>query len=179
MGGGWAAWSPDSRWLYHAPPKNTEGGFDIRKVSTDGATAVEVRKDSQRPAVAADGTFYYAVELANVNGTADLEILKARPETGPSTPLLRISSARLPSWIMPQPVLSPDGNWLAMPLADGPSSNIWIQPTAGGAMCRITDFGRQATFITRRVSWSPDGKSIYAAVGKGEADIVLLNNLLP
>jgi hypothetical protein len=165
--------------LYHALPKNTEGGFDIRKVSTDGATAVEVRKDAQRPAVAADGTFYYAVELANVNGTADLEILKARPETGPSTPLLRISSARLPSWIMPQPVLSPDGNWLAMPLADGPSSNIWIQPTAGGAMRRITDFGRQATFITRRVSWSPDGKSIYAAVGKGEADIVLLNNLLP
>ena len=179
VGGGWAAWSPDSRWLYHAPPKNTEGGFDIRKVSTDGATAVEVRKDSQRPAVAADGTFYYAVELANVNGTADLEILKARPETGPATPLLRISSARLPSWIMPQPVLSPDGNWLAMPLGDGPSSNIWIQPTAAGAMRRITDFGRQATFITRRVSWSPDGKSIYAAVGKGEADIVLLNNLLP
>jgi hypothetical protein len=45
-------------------------------------------------------------------------------------------------------------------------------------MCRITDFGRQATFITRRVSWSSNGHSIYAAVGKGEADVVLLRNLM-
>ncbi len=36
-----------------------------------------------------------------------------------------------------------------------------------------------ATFITRRVSWSSDGHSIYAAVGKGEADIVLLSNVKP
>jgi len=178
VGGGWAAWSPDSRWLYFAEP-STDGGFEIKKISPDGATAIDVRKDSQRPAVAPDGTLYYAVELANVNGTADLEIFKAHPENGPSAPLLRISSARLPPWIMTQSVLSPDGNWLAMPLADGPSSNIWTQPTSGGPMRRITDFGRQATFITRRVSWSADGRSIYAAVGKGEADIVLLNNLLP
>jgi len=46
-------------------------------------------------------------------------------------------------------------------------------------MRRITDFGHQATFVTRRVSWSSDGHSIYAAVGKGEADIVLLSNLRP
>jgi len=46
-------------------------------------------------------------------------------------------------------------------------------------MRRITDFGRQATFITRRVSWSSDGHSIYAAVGKGEADIMLFSNLKP
>jgi glucose/arabinose dehydrogenase len=46
-------------------------------------------------------------------------------------------------------------------------------------MRRITDFGHQATFITRRISWSSDGRSLYAAVGKGEADIVLLSNLKP
>ena len=179
VGGGWAAWSPDSKWLYYAPPKNTEGAFDIKKASSDGGPEIDVRKDAQRPAVAADGTFYYAVELANVNGTADLEIFKAHPENGPANTLQRISGARLPSWIMPQPILSPDGNWLAMPLADGPTCNIWVQPTSGGPMRRITDFGRQATFITRRVSWSSDGKSIYAAVGKGESDIVQLSNLLP
>ena len=78
-----------------------------------------------------------------------------------------------------QPVLSPDGKWLAMLLLDGPVTNIWAQPTNGGAMRRITDFGTQATFIARRVSWSSDGKSIYAAVGKGEADIVLVSNLAP
>jgi eukaryotic-like serine/threonine-protein kinase len=178
VGGGYAAWSPDSRWLYFAEP-DADGKFIIKKISIDGTGPIEVRRDTQRPAIAADGTLYYSVELANVNGTADLEILKARPENGSGAPLLRISSARLPSWIMTHPVLSPDGKWLAMPLADGPSSNIWLQPTEGGPMRRVTDFGREATFITRRVSWSPDGKSIFAAVGKGEADIVLLNNLLP
>jgi Tol biopolymer transport system component len=78
-----------------------------------------------------------------------------------------------------QPVLSPDDKWLAVVVADGPTTNIWAQPTAGGEMRQITDFGHQATFIARRVSWSGDGKSIYAAVGKGEADIVLLSNLAP
>jgi hypothetical protein len=29
------------------------------------------------------------------------------------------------------------------------------------------------------VSWSSDGHSIYAAVGQGEADIVLLSNMKP
>jgi Tol biopolymer transport system component len=76
-----------------------------------------------------------------------------------------------------QPVISPDGKWLAVLLTDGPTTNIWAQPTSGSPMRRITDFGRQAVFITRRVSWSTDGHSVYAAVGKGEADIVLLTNL--
>jgi Tol biopolymer transport system component len=91
--------------------------------------------------------------------------------------LARISGSRL-SRLM-QPVLSPDGKWLAALLTDGPITNIWAQPTAGGSMRRVTDFGRQATFIARRVSWSSDGHSIYAAVGKGEADIVLLSNIEP
>jgi tricorn protease-like protein len=93
--------------------------------------------------------------------------------------LARISGSRLSSWLLMQPVLSPDGKWLAAPLNDGPTTDIWAQPTSGGPMRRITDFGRQATFITRRVSWSSDGHSIYAAVGKGEADIVLLSNIRP
>jgi len=85
----------------------------------------------------------------------------------------------LSSWLLMQPVLSPDGKWLAVLLTDGPTTDIWAQPAAEGPMRRITDFGRQATFITRRVSWSSDGHSIYAALGKGEADIVLLSNLKP
>ena len=46
-------------------------------------------------------------------------------------------------------------------------------------MHRITDFGNESTLIARRVSWSSDGHSIYAAVGKSEADIVLLSKLVP
>jgi hypothetical protein len=46
-------------------------------------------------------------------------------------------------------------------------------------MRRITDFGDRATFMTRRVSWSPDGRYIYAAVSEGDADIVSLDGLRP
>jgi hypothetical protein len=33
-------------------------------------------------------------------------------------------------------------------------------------------------FIARRVSWSSDGRSILAAVGEGDTDIVLLEELV-
>jgi Tol biopolymer transport system component len=108
-----------------------------------------------------------------------MEILVANQESGQARKLARISGSRLSSWLLMQPVLSPDGKWLALLLTDGPTTDIWVQPTVGGSMRRITDFDRQATFITRRVSWSSDGHSIYAAVGKGEADIVLLSNVKP
>jgi Tol biopolymer transport system component len=112
--------------------------------------------------------------------TTDRRIWKfgfARPENGESHALTRLPGA-LQQTLLFQPTLSPDCKWLSLLLTDGGTTNIWAQPTAGGAMRQITDFGNQATFIARRISWSADGHSIYAAVGKGEADIVLLNNLL-
>lgn len=175
-GGGWATWSPDSKWLYFSAPVGRQ--FSLYKRSMQGETLL-VRDRATRPQVAADGTLYYAVELANVNGASDMEILKAKPETGAPQELARIPGSRLPSWLMMQPVLSPDDKWLALLLTDGATTNIWTQPTSGGPMRRITDFGTQATFIARRVSWSSDGRFIYAAVGRGEADIVLLNNVVP
>ncbi len=176
-GGGWACWSPDSRWIYFSPPG--ENGFRIAKASPAGGPNLSVRPEGQKPAVDASGRLFFVQNLPALNGLSDMEILVADPDTGPAKKLARISGSRLSSWLLMQPVLSPDGRWLAALLTDGPATDIWIQPTAGGSMRRITDFGRQATFITRRVSWSSDGHSIYAAVGQGEADIVLLSNLKP
>jgi hypothetical protein len=34
-------------------------------------------------------------------------------------------------------------------------------------------------FIARRVSWSADSRFILAAVGEGDADVVLLSGLVP
>jgi hypothetical protein len=45
-------------------------------------------------------------------------------------------------------------------------------------MKQVTDFGARPIFITRRVEWSPDGRSILAAVGEGDADVVLLDGLM-
>jgi len=176
-GGGWACWSPDGRWLYVSPP--TTKGFRIDKLHPDGSDFRIVRVDGRGPAAAADGTLYYVLTLAGVNGISDMEIRVANPEDGPSKVLTRIPGSRLSPSLLMQPVLSPDGKSLAILLMDGPTTNIWSLSTERGELRAVTDFGHQATFIARRVSWSPDGKSIYAAVGKGEADIVLLSNLRP
>jgi eukaryotic-like serine/threonine-protein kinase len=176
-GGGWACWSPDGKWLYVSPP--TSKGFRIDKVHPDGTDIRTVRMDGRGPAVAADGTLYYVLTLAGVNGVSDMEIRVAKPDEGPSKVLTRIPGSRLSPSLLMQPVLSPDGKFLAVLLMDGPTTNVWMLSTADGSLKPVTDFAHQATFIARRVSWSPDGKSIYAAVGKGEADIVLLSNLRP
>jgi Tol biopolymer transport system component len=174
-GGGWACWSPDGKWLYLSPP--TARGFRIDKLRADGTDLRTAQPDGRGPAVAADGTLYYVVTLAGVNGISDMEIHVANPDNGPSKILTRIPGSRLSSSLLMQPVLSPDGKFLAVLLMDGPTTDIWTLATDSGQLKPVTDFGHQATFIARRVSWSPDGKSIYAAIGKGEADIVLLSNL--
>ena len=69
------------------------------------------------------------------------------------------------------------GKWLAQALTDGLTTNIWALSTATGEWRQITDFGDRPTFIARRVSWSSDGRSILAAVGDGDSDIVLLEGL--
>ena len=65
-----------------------------------------------------------------------------------------------------------------MPLTDGSTTNIWTLSTRTGAWRQVTDFGDRAIFIARRVSWSSDGRSILAAVGEGDADVVLLDGLI-
>ena len=139
-----------------------------------------VRSDNARgPALAPDGSaLYYVVPLENLNGLLDYELRVARPEDGPSTLLARISGERVPIWQGLHPVISRDGKWLVFPLDDGFGTNLWIISTAGGPLKRITDFGAKRTFIARRVSWSADGKWLYAAVGEGDADIVQLDGLL-
>ena len=176
-GGGWACWSPDGKWLYVSPP--TAKGFRIDKVRPDGTDLRPVQPDGRGPAVAADGTLYYVVTLAGANGFSDMEIHVAKPDDGPNRVLTRLPGSRLSSSLLMQPVLSPDGKFLLVLLTDGPTTNLWTVATDNGSLRPVTDFGHEATFIARRVSWSSDGKSIYAAVGKGEADIVLLTHLAP
>jgi hypothetical protein len=62
-------------------------------------------------------------------------------------------------------------------LTDGFTTNVWSLSTETGEWRQLTDFGDRVTFIVRRVSWSSDGRSILAAVGEGDSDIVLLEGL--
>ena len=106
--------------------------------------------------------------------------MRARPDTGPAQLVGHLEQGRVPfdSGLF-QMVLSPDGRWLAGPLMDGASSNIWLLPTAGGPMRPITDFGGRAALIVRRVSWSPDSRRIFAAVAETDADVVMFTGVLP
>ena len=181
--GSWATWTSDSRWMYYAAnsAKHSADESQILKISVGGGSPIPVRKDQAiSPAVAPDGSaLYFVVALRQVNGTLDYEIRFARPEDGPSKLLARISGSRVPLWQGLHPVISHDGKWLALPLNDNFGTNIWLLSTADGELRRVTDFGQLRTFIARRVSWSSDDRFIYAAVGEGDADIVLLEGLLP
>jgi Tol biopolymer transport system component len=167
------AWSPDGRWIYYA--ESSAG--NLFKIPTAGGTAVKVRTEPTRNVIGVHGTtLYYAVERPLLDGRPEHEIRAATPEDGPSRALARIPASRVPSWQIVNPSLSPDGEWLAMPLTDGFTTNIWALSTRTGAWRQVTDFRDRATFIVRRVSWSADG-SILASVGQGDSDIMLLQPL--
>jgi hypothetical protein len=118
------------------------------------------------------------VERMLVDGLPVLQIGAAEPD-GEFRLLKEVSQSRVPKWQILNPTLSPDGQWIAMPLVDGLSTNIWTLSTSTGEWRQITDFGGRPTFIARRVSWSSDGRSIHAAVAEGDADIFRLDGLLP
>jgi serine/threonine protein kinase/sugar lactone lactonase YvrE len=173
------AWSPDGTWLYYTETAAgaLSAGF-LKKIPSSGGAAVTVRSERTRNVIGLHGaTMYYMVERALVDGQPEFEIRTATPEDGPSRLLARIPASRVASWQILNPALSPDGRWLAVPLTDNFTTNVWALSTETGHWRQVTDFGDRAIFIARRVSWSSEGKSILAAVGEGDTDIVLVDGL--
>ena len=144
-----------------------------------GGKPSTVRTERLRNVIGSDGTtLYFVLERPLVDGTPEFEVRAAAPEGGQFRVLARISPSRVPTWQIVNPAMSPDGRWLAQALTDGFATNIWALSTASGEWRQITDFGERPTFIARRVSWSSDGRYIFAAVGEGDADIVRLSGFL-
>jgi WD40-like Beta Propeller Repeat len=169
------SWSPDGKSVYYADMSARA----LKKVEASGGTPVTVRSEQTRNVIGLSGeTLYYMVERPLVDGRPEFEVRAATPEDGPSRLLARIPASRVPSWQIVNPSLSPDGQWLALPLTDGSTTNIWALSTGTGEWRQVTDFGDRAIFIARRVSWSADGKSVVAAIGEGDADIIVLDGLL-
>ena len=162
------AWSPDSQWVYY-----TDAGV-LYKIPAAGGPPARVRPGPARNVVGIDGdTLYFGVDRTLTDGSPGFEIHAATPHDAPSRLLATIPARRAPQWQIVNPSLSPDGTSLAMPLTDGVTTNVWTLSVATGQWRKITDFGERPTFIARRVSWSADGRSIIAAVGEGDADVVI------
>ena len=178
-GGAFPTWSWDGRFLYYAIQR--DGQFHIEKVPIEGGEPVTVRTDNAiSPAVPPDGDALYYVVMYPASGATGVEIRVARPENGPSERLLHVPASQVVTKSVRafQPTISPDGTTLAIFLQEGRGTNLFALPTAGGPMRRLTDFGERRVIIVRRVSWSLDGKFLYAAVGEAEEDTVLLEGLL-
>lgn len=162
------AWSSDAQWVYYA-----DAGV-VYKVPTMGGSAVQVRPGAARNVAGVHGkSLYFIVDRTLTAGSPGFEIHVATPEDAPSRVLARIPASRAPQWQIVSPALSPDGKSLAMPLTDGVTTNIWSLSTSTGLWRQVTDFGERPLFIARRVSWSSDGRSILAAIGEGDSDIVM------
>ena len=176
--GWWASWSPDGEWVYFQDLESTPSKL-LKKIPVNGGPAVTVRSDGAvMPVVSPDGsTLFFAVAVPQQGGTTNFEIRFARPENAPSQLLARIPAHRIGDGMF-HAAISPAGEWLALPLTDGVTANIWGISTRDGSFRALTSFGHRPTFITRRVSWSPDGKFVYAAVGEGDADVFLLSGLI-
>jgi Tol biopolymer transport system component len=163
-------WAPDAQWVYYA-----DAGV-LYKVPTAGGSPVRVREEPVRNVIGLDGkTLYFMVDRTLTDASPAFEVHAASPQDAPSRVLARIPASRAPQWQIINPSLSPDGQSLAMPLTDGVTTNIWTLSTVNGQWRQVTDFGDRPIFIARRVSWSVDGRNILAAVGEGDADIVVFD----
>jgi Tol biopolymer transport system component/tRNA A-37 threonylcarbamoyl transferase component Bud32 len=179
---GWGpCWTADGLQLIYATGQDAPAAH-LERIVLDGGAPVAVRSDASNPAVSADGrTLYYVhglrAELLGLRG--DLQICRSPMGEGPSHEIGRIAASRVPVSVrLLQLFLSPDGRWLAVPLVDGATSNLWAFPTSGGPTKELTDFGDRCTVIARSVSWSADSQFIFAAVAETETDIVLFDALI-
>ena len=169
------AWSDDGHWLYYVESASSV----IKRIAVAGGEPEAVESEPARNVIGAHGsTLYFVVERALMDGRPEFEIRAATLGTGAARVIKTIPAARVASWQVINPALSPDGRSLAVPLTDGATTNIWALSTEDGRWRQVTDFGDRAVFIARRVSWSHDGRSILAAIGEGDADVVLLDKLI-
>src|SRR6185295_8021999 len=111
----------------------------------EAAGGTPVRIGQARNVIGSDGTtLYYMVERPLVDGRPEFEIHAANSESAPSRVLARFPASRVAWWQIVNPSLSPDGKWLALPLTDGFTTNIWAVSTSTAEWRQVTDFGDRA-----------------------------------
>ena len=174
--GAGASWSDDGEWIYFISGATLSSSTECTvKIPVDGDQPVPVRCEASGLSVSSDGDTAYFSPNTRRQG----EVWSASPvDTGVPEPLVTNLQSRVPLWPH-QYHLSSDDRWLATPLKDRGTTNLWIISTEDGSLRQITDFEQRSTMIGRQVSWSRDNKYIFAALVETDADIVLLEGVLP
>jgi Tol biopolymer transport system component len=170
------SWARDSASIYYVEESNRP----IKRVDVNSGAVTTVLQESARNVIGVhSGIVYYVIDRALIDGRKEYDLRAASIDSGKSRLITTLPTAQTPDWQVINPALSPDGRRLAVPLTDGFTTNIWTIPVGGDEPWRrVTDFGDRAIFIPRRLAWSNDGTSILAAVGEGDADVVLLDGLI-
>lgn len=174
---GGAVWAPDGRSIYHME-LGTPGDPEVRTVRTeietgaslailDGAAGLMVTRDGER------GFF----TQSGILDPSTLYVVDPLSSRSPRT-FVEGFAHRMPFWPT-QFSLSPDDRWLAVPLRDEGTTNLWLFSTADGAPKQVTDFGRRSTLIARQVSFARDARHLFAAVQEIDSDLMLLAGALP
>jgi Tol biopolymer transport system component len=165
-GGSQPSVSPDGKWVVYF---NFECNC-LWKISAEGGAASQLTdKLSGRAAISPDGKLvactyrgdpganYYSLALLSFD---DGRLVKAFD----IPPTSAVEDLR---W-------TPDGRGVAYVDTRAGVSNVWAQPTAGGAPRQLTDFKTDHIFF---FDWSRDGRQLALARGTRASDVVLINDL--
>ena len=102
----------------------------VYKVPVEGGDRVLVRCDAGCPRSRVTGPPSTTGAADPAGLSAVNEIFKASPPDGEGLRLHRYANSRMP-WYPTGNTLSPDDRWIALPLKDGATTNVWtIPPTA-------------------------------------------------
>jgi TolB protein len=149
-------WSPDGRRLAFVatPTGPVQGPSEIFIVDADGSNLVQVTNndvDDDSPAWSPDSqriAFRQTDPNPTVPGGSSLVVL-VRADGGPVKVLGPGANA---TW-------SPDGQQLAMTVADGGSSRVWVQGADGTGRRQLAD----VSVAYARPAWSPDGQNLIVS----------------
>ena len=148
-------WSPDGRRLAFVatPADSVNGSTEIYTIDADGTNLVQITQndvDDDSPAWSPDSTrLALRVDAPDPSSPVDSNVV-VTPVVGPAIRVLGPGSN--PAW-------SPDGLQVAMTVADGGSSRLWVQAPDGGGRRQVA----QESVASVAPAWSPDGLYLVVA----------------
>lgn len=158
--------SPDGRWVIYSSVRS--GVRRLWRVAITGGEAMALTDaHAEYPAVSPDGrqvAFLYASGSTRTGQVAIVPI-----EGGEAAMLTSFPGSHL--WL--QVDWTPDGKSLSYVVTQQGVSNLYLQPLAGGAAKKLTDFKDQRIFA---YAWSKDGRKIAIARGAMRGDVVVFDD---